>query len=337
MNSATPLLTVVVPVFNTDEVLLKRCFSALPFGDDRRFEAVVVDDGSNEETKRRLFDYAVIYGAHFNLFRQENMGQSAARRLGVRLAQGKYVMFLDSDDYVDTSAFVSLLNVLQTDSPDILGFNYEEVDEEGRTVRAFKRFDQPYADWDKRDLICTSCSLWGQVYRKGLVLEYLESAPDDLRIGEDLSVAVPVAVVARMQKGAALNVYRYVQHADSISHKVDERYVFDIIKAFSHAIGQLTPDSRHDFKDELEWICILHVLIYGSTRAIRCFGSKRSCYVKLLSFVSSMYPSWKSNKYLMAQQYVRFSDVRLAMNGHWRTYVAKKRLKDVFSELRRRA
>ena len=159
MNNAALLLTVVVPVFNTAEGFLRRCFSSLPFGDEERFEVIVVDDGSNEETKECLFACAASYGTRFNLFRQENMGQSAARRRGARLAQGEYVMFLDSDDYLDTRSFTSLLDILEMDSPDLLGFNYETVDETGRTIQSFMRFDRTYADWDKRDLICTSSSL----------------------------------------------------------------------------------------------------------------------------------------------------------------------------------
>lgn len=337
MNNAAPLLTVVIPVFNTAEELLKRCFSSLPFGEEKRFEAVVVDDGSDEETQERLLACISIYGEQFNYSRQGNKGQSAARRRGVRLAQGRYVMFLDSDDYLDTSEFVSLLDILETDSPDILGFNYEEVDEDGRTIRAFTRFNKTYSNWDKRDLICGSCSLCCQVYRKGLVSRYLENAPDDLRIGEDLSVAVPAAVAARAEKGTSLNVYRYVQHAGSVTHKADEGNVFDIVRAYSHAIGQMGSDLRRDYKEELEWICILHVLIFGSTRAIWYFGAKRRYYRDLLSFVDSMYPAWRGNKYLLAKRYARLSDVRLAMNGHWCTYVVKKRLKGAVSELRRQS
>lgn len=337
MSDINPLVTVVIPVFNTAGELLSRCFSSLPFGDERRFEAVIVDDGSNEETWERLVACASIYGTQFKLSRQENMGQSAARRHGTRLAHGLYVMFLDSDDYVDTRAFVSLMGILETHGPDILGFNYEKVDEDGRTIQDFMRFDQTYMNWDKRDLICTSCSLWGQVYRRELIAFYIECAPDGLRIGEDLSVAVPAAVAAHIEKGTSLNVYRYVQHAGSVTHKADERNVFDILRACSHAIEQVGPDQRRDFKEELEWVCILHILIFGSTRAIWYFGSKRHYYKILLSFVSSMYPAWRHNKYLLAKQYTRLSDVRLAMNGHWRIYTIKKWLKGVLSKSRRQA
>lgn len=335
MNSAGLLLTVVVPVFNTAGELLNHCFSSLPFGDEGRFEAVVVDDGSNKETQECLAACALACGAQLKLFRQSNGGQSAARRHGVRLAHGAYVMFLDSDDYLDTESFVSLLDILETHGPDILGFNYEKVDESGQTIQSFARFDRLYGDWDKRELIRTSCSLCCQVYRRDLIVNYLECAPDDLRIGEDLSVAVPVAVAAHVEKGTSLNVYRYVQHADSITHKVDERNVFDIMKACSHALAQADPDLRLEYKEELEWVCILHILIFGSTRAIWYFGPKRRYYKDLLSFVNTMYPAWRGNKYLLAKHYARLADVRLAMNGRWRTYVVKKRLKGVLSKLRR--
>ena len=337
VNDATPLLTVIVPVFNTSGELLERCFSSLPFDVEERFESIVVDDGSSEETQERLSAFAALYGAKFTLFRQENMGQSAARRQGVRLAQGAYILFLDSDDYLDARAFTALLDILETDKPDILGFNYEKVDEAGRTIQRFIRFEQPYEIWDKRELICASCSLWCQVYRRGLIIKYLESAPDDLRIGEDLSVAVPVAIAAKSTRGTALNVYRYVQHADSVTHTVDKKNVFDILKAYTHSVEQVDSDLRLGFKEELEWVCILHVLIYGSMRAIWYFGPKRSYYRDILDFVNSLYPAWRDNKYLNAKHYAKASDVRLAMDGHWRSYVIKQRLKDLLSNLRRRA
>ena len=92
-QSTTPLVSVVIPVFNRQEMLRQAVASVLSqsFSD---LELIVVDDGSRDDIAAALSTYADT----LTLLYQENKGVSAARNLGVARSRGKYVAFLDSDD-----------------------------------------------------------------------------------------------------------------------------------------------------------------------------------------------------------------------------------------------
>ncbi len=87
------LITVIIPTFNRSSVLSRAIDSVLAqsYAD---FELIIVDDGSTDNTKELL----KVYGPSLKSFYQENAGVSSARNLGVSMAQGKYIAFLDSDD-----------------------------------------------------------------------------------------------------------------------------------------------------------------------------------------------------------------------------------------------
>lgn len=90
-----PLFTIVIPTYERPDTLF-RVLDAIGAQDDApAFEVVVVDDGSGDETGRRLAAYSPAYP--FRSFSQDNGGPASARNLGIRAARGEYVLFLGDD------------------------------------------------------------------------------------------------------------------------------------------------------------------------------------------------------------------------------------------------
>lgn len=90
-------LSVIIPVYNTPRQTLQRCFDSVTGIQNIFWEAVIVDDGSREETGAFCRAYAQQH-PEFVYVRQENGGVSAARNKGLELARGDRIMFLDADD-----------------------------------------------------------------------------------------------------------------------------------------------------------------------------------------------------------------------------------------------
>ncbi|MDX9818626.1 MAG: glycosyltransferase [Desulfococcus multivorans] len=93
-SSASPLISVIIPTHNRAWILRDAIDSVLS-QKDCTFELIVVDDGSTDDTPELLRSY----GNRLTAIRQENRGVSAARNLGIRNATGRFIAFLDSDDY----------------------------------------------------------------------------------------------------------------------------------------------------------------------------------------------------------------------------------------------
>jgi glycosyltransferase involved in cell wall biosynthesis len=113
----TPLLSLVIPVYNVAPYL-GICLDSLLAQSRPIDEIIVVDDGSTDDCPAILASYAERL-PQMRVIRQENGGLSAARNTGLKHATGKYLAFLDSDDFVAPQMYEHLLSMAQTDDLDI--------------------------------------------------------------------------------------------------------------------------------------------------------------------------------------------------------------------------
>lgn len=113
------LLSVIVPVYNTEKYL-RKCFDSI-YGQELSeddFELIVVDDGSTDSSWNICNEYKTIH-SNLKLIHKMNGGQATARNLGLDSAKGKYILFVDSDDELIKDSLSSLLDVAETHSVDI--------------------------------------------------------------------------------------------------------------------------------------------------------------------------------------------------------------------------
>jgi heptose III glucuronosyltransferase len=112
-----PLLSLVVPVYNVAPYL-RQCLDSLLAQTQAVDEIIVVDDGSTDECPAILAEYASST-RQIRVVRQENGGLSAARNTGMALATGRYLAFVDSDDFVAPQMYERLLAMAQADDLDV--------------------------------------------------------------------------------------------------------------------------------------------------------------------------------------------------------------------------
>jgi glycosyltransferase involved in cell wall biosynthesis len=101
------------------------------------YEIILVDDGSPDECPLICDDYADQF-TNIKAIHQENMGLSAARNTGTRAAQGEYIMYVDSDDYLEPNVLGALMEQVERDQLDVLRFRYQNVRESGEVFAPYK-------------------------------------------------------------------------------------------------------------------------------------------------------------------------------------------------------
>jgi glycosyltransferase involved in cell wall biosynthesis len=117
------LLTYIVPVYNTEAYVLRCLQSIVNQGlNDSDYEVIVVDDGSIDGSKKIVEDFAAEH-PQVHVFSQENSGVSTARNFALDQASGRYVQFVDSDDYLEIGTVVALLQRALSDDLEVLVFN----------------------------------------------------------------------------------------------------------------------------------------------------------------------------------------------------------------------
>ena len=115
------LISVIIPVYNVENYL-RECIESVLNQTFRDFEVILVDDGSTDSSGDICDEY-VEKDERVTVIHQKNGGLSVARNTGLSEANGKYVYFLDSDDYISENALATLLNIAENDSSDIVFFD----------------------------------------------------------------------------------------------------------------------------------------------------------------------------------------------------------------------
>jgi glycosyltransferase involved in cell wall biosynthesis len=117
-----PKISVIMPVYNTG-VIVKSCLESLFEQSFKDFEIIIINDGSTDGSGD-IIKNTIAGRADCKYFYQENKGQSAARNLGLAVATGEYVAFVDSDDWVEKDYLEVLLNGIEKYGADIAQCGY---------------------------------------------------------------------------------------------------------------------------------------------------------------------------------------------------------------------
>lgn len=118
------LLSIIIPVYNCAPVIT-RCLKSLDY---QEAEIIVIDDGSKDDSAQLVMDYASSH-PNVKLFRKDNGGVSSARNMGIENATGKYIMFIDADDYIAPEGIKIAMNLVQSYDADLLKYGYRCVTE----------------------------------------------------------------------------------------------------------------------------------------------------------------------------------------------------------------
>ena len=102
MHSVPPFFSIIIPVYNVEKYL-QRCIDSVLLQDFENYEVLLIDDGSTDNSSF-ICDEAVKYDDRFKVIHQQNGGQSLARNIGLKTAIGKFIVFIDSDDMIETTS-----------------------------------------------------------------------------------------------------------------------------------------------------------------------------------------------------------------------------------------
>ena len=166
MTAGISKVSVIVPVYNVENYL-KRCVNSLTKQSLKEIEIILIDDGSTDQSGT-LCDELAKTDRRISVYHKENEGQGIARNLGLQKAIGKYVVFLDSDDYYDPDTCGDLYELMEQTQADLCCYGYQIETQDHQVVCIPKIADREYV---------------GQDFLKEFVPHYFGDDPkkDDLR------------------------------------------------------------------------------------------------------------------------------------------------------------
>ena len=191
------------------------------------YEIILVDDGSPDHCGDICEDYAARF-PNVKVVHQENGGLSSARNSGIKVAKGKYIQFVDSDDYVEPLVLGKLVEKMEIDNLDVVRFNYQNVNEKYEVFEP-NRVSKPFVDY--RDEVCNGlfflterlgfgCYVWQFMIRRELL--------EDCRFKEgvyfeDTEWTPRLLLKSDRVTSTDLMVYNYLMRKGSITQSIDEK------------------------------------------------------------------------------------------------------------------
>ena len=148
-----PLISVIVSVCNV-EPYLELALDSIRYQSYQNLEIILINDGSTDDSESICKDIAS-QDERFRYIYQENAGASVARNRGLDLASGEYIIFVDSDDWLDTSAIEILYRNLKKYDADIAAGNYNMYNDSKQEF-SFKVFDSDYREqvYADKEIMC---------------------------------------------------------------------------------------------------------------------------------------------------------------------------------------
>lgn len=240
-------ISIVMPVFNAEKYL-KESLDSVIEQDFDNYEIICIDDGSTDCSLEILQNYANLY-KKLTVISQKNLGATLARKTGIDVAHGKYILFADADDIVIKDALKNLYVSAYKNNADIIIGNYIEWFFYINKEKLINLGLNEKSNFNVIDLLGINSNLWNKLIKRSL-LENISHEP--LRIGNDLAVLYQAAIFANTIVFTSNPVYKYRIHHQSITYSTNIDVILDIRLTLDTVIGMAKKNSVFD-KNVVEW------------------------------------------------------------------------------------
>ena len=257
------MVTVIVPVYNSEKYLAQ-CIDSILLQTFSDFQLILVNDGSNDSSGDICDEFAK-KDERILVIHKKNGGQNSAIRAGFKKAEGEYIFFVDSDDWVEPNAISVLYEAIKNNSADLSAAN---AFRNSKTELPFKLHHCEEGIYDREkiekrvypNLLCrinqnfvsVLPSRCGKLFRKNLISKIIEYCDEDIRIGEDKLLTYPYIMICNKIVFLNEQINHYRENQASISYTYDKNRMEEQKKLISILTQISSAITDYDFSMQLE-------------------------------------------------------------------------------------
>ena len=254
-----PKISVIVPVYNTEKYI-EKCLNSILKQKNVSYEIIVVNDGSTDDSEQIIKRFEETNPDIIKYYKKTNGGLSDARNYGIDKANGEYLCFVDSDDYIAEELFESLEKYINKDI-ELIKFktikvdeNYKEVDKIVGPVFGKLSGEQGFDKLFANDILIEPA--WLYLYKKDLFVRNNIRFPVN-KYHEDWAIVPYLIISAKTCASVDVYGYYYVQSSNSITrNNTDEKIrkrAYDLLEHYDNLIiklseGKFEDKTKEDFK-----------------------------------------------------------------------------------------
>ena len=282
-------ISIIVPIYNAEKYLNK-CIDSLVNQTKKELEFILVNDGSTDSSEDIIKSYK---DKRIKYFKNKNQGIGKTRNFGIDKATGKYLMFLDSDDYLDINACEKLYNKAIKEKSDLVVFDFYRVEETLKEV-TINNFKSSSLKENPNLLLDINLGPCNKLIKRELIDKNNTRFNEELKYEDTPFVT---EIIKNANKISKLNEYLhyYVIHSNSETTVRDER-VFDIIKIIDIIRNQYKDEKyMEDVVNKLTVRTITNYTIQQRVQKDLKVGMK--FIDEAFSYMKKNIPNYKNNKY----------------------------------------
>ena len=303
------LITIVVPCYNVEKYV-KRCILSIKKQKYRDLEILMIDDGSTDNTKN-VIKKNIKGDNRFKYFEKSNGGLSDARNYGIERSNGKYICFIDSDDYVNEDYIFELYNNIKNLKNSVSVCYFDRVYDKKNKLNKIE---------NSIPFMIKHPAAWNKMYD----LEFIKKNKLYFLKGiwyEDLNFFLKFLSNTNTFNIVKKSLYYYIQNPSSIMHKVDDR-IFQIFDCLED-VEKYIEDNKKDKKnyDYIEFAYVYHVLIGTVFRASFFDDFSVKTINNIIERVINKYPHCWNNQYIKTLPFVYKLYLKMLKNTVFRKII----------------
>lgn len=295
------LVSIIVPVFNSHDYL-KECINSVISQTFRDIEIIIINDGSTDDSEKIVKEFIKMDSRIFYM-RRDNKGISFTRNQGIQLATGKYIMFLDSDDYLEKNACQALVECIEATNADMVVCDFYQGDEQKTEVVKLKQFGGTNLQQCPNMIFDINSSPWNKIYSKRFLLENNITFPVGLKYEDAYFV---LKAIARASKICQVNspLIHYRVHLGSETTVMNE-HVFDIFEILKMINTEFENEDHQEILDYVEFFNINRLTVYNLQQIYQKDKELAKKFVdESFAFLNKNFPHWSKNKMFISHNHI---------------------------------
>jgi len=246
-----PFFSIIVPIYNT-ELYLNRCIDSIIQQTFKDIEIILVNDGSKDKSLQTCLDY-MEKDNRIRIIHKKNEGLAETRNEGLKKAIGDYIIFVDSDDYIDNTACETFYDFLHDDyQVDMIAAKHEIIKKKRKILKPLVLVDDILTGIELLKIQLSAktyfCNVIRNVYNRRFLIDnqlYFKKG----FLAEDVEWSPRVYLKARRVKTLDFAFYKNVQRKDSITNSKDKtKFIEDVMFILNDFILFLQEIDDDDFK-----------------------------------------------------------------------------------------
>lgn len=291
-------VSIIVPIYNAEKYL-KKCIDSIVNQTKKEIEIILVNDGSKDSSEEIIKTYN---DKRIKYYKNKNQGIGKTRNFGIQKATGKYIMFLDSDDFLKKDACEKLYNKAENNNLDVVICDFYKIFDNGNIeevrIPSFK--DSSLKDNPK--ILNENLAPWAKIYKRTLIVR------NEIKFIENLKYEDAPFVLEALDRAKKIGkldeCLNYYAVHDNSETTVRDKKVFDILKIID-IIRQYFKNKEY-IKEELDKLTVRMLTNYTIQQRYQEDKKVGSRFIdEAFAYMKKEIPDYKRNKYYKNRSFLK--------------------------------